>query len=361
MKKIIVLNPVGFIGGAEISLLSFLSFYRENVTVVIVPFEGRFTEELSKLNIKFIVIPAPDGFNEISRKKSGLSSIKSFLSYSKKISKILKRTDFDYIYSNGLKMDLLSILIGFKLKKKVFWHIRDILGIKYKIIFNFLSLFSEKIICNSDFTLSQFVMKNKVKKIYNPIPDYKIEEKLFNDNEFNIAIAGHLTSIKNIDIAIKAMVKLPDNFRLNIYGEEPYKTHTGYGEYLKKLVLMHELEKRVFFRGFVKNMAEVYSKNDLIISISSIESFGRVQFEALNSGKPVITTSTGFFHNKKTLKIPYVIDNRKIDEKTLADNIKNVFDNYEEYREKCKNFYMQIRDEFDSITINKKIAGVFNK
>ncbi|MGM0608500.1 MAG: glycosyltransferase [Candidatus Muiribacteriota bacterium] len=358
-NKIVVLNPVGFMGGAEVSLLEFLKYYREHVVTVVVPFEGDFTIELKNNEIKYFVIQPDKNFNRIHRKKIYFNNIISIITYSQKIYGLIKMLDFDIIYSNGLKTDLISLYLKFKLKKDIIWHIRDILNIKFKILFSVSSLLCKKLICNSEFTAKQFFFKKKTTTIFNPIPEINLK-KLKNKKRFILGMAGHLTNLKNIHIAIKSLTFLPSNYKLLIYGKEPYKTHSGYGQFLKKITKHFNLENQVEFHAFDTNIKNFLQQVDLVLCLSSKESFGRVQFEALSSNTPVITTQTGFFYNKKDLKYPIIIPLKNLNPDKVAEKIVKVRKNFYFYNKKCQKYYMKIRNEFDTMHINKKIEKVIN-
>ena len=363
MKDIIVLNPAGFIGGAEKSLIEFLNINPDRINLVIIPFHGMLCEELQNIGIEYIIVEPDDKFNEISRSSGKVVQFISFIRYSLKIYRIIKRRQFRYIYSNGLKTNIISILLKFLMwNKKIIWHFRDINSKYINIIFNILSVFTKKIICNSEYTLKQFFTEKGI-LIYNPIffnnkSSNTLQKKISKTKK--ICISGHITELKNIHIAVMALKYLDKDIVLNIYGECPYKTeNNNYKKFIEDIIFRENLENRVFFHGFKKNISEIYSNNDLLISLSKKESFGRTAFEALSYNIPVIVSKTGFFHDKNFV-IPYIIPINKLHAQYVASKINQVFNNYEDYCQKNIDFFVKIKHEFDTMKINKKIIQLFD-
>ncbi|MCK9224582.1 MAG: glycosyltransferase [Candidatus Muirbacterium halophilum] len=363
MNDIVILNPAGFIGGAEKSLLEFIKLYSNRINVVIFPFEGILCSELKKIGVEYKIINPDDDFNEISRTSGKLTQLYSFYKYSLKIYKFLKNRKFKYIYSNGLKTNIISVLLKILLyDKKVIWHFRDINSKGINYIFNFLSVFTKNIICNSEYTLSQF-FTNKAVLIYNPIffkNNYNIFKKknsMFKTKK--ICILGHITKLKNIHTAILSLKYLDKDYILNIYGECPYKTESmEYKKKLEKIIIDENLNNRVFFHNFNKNVKSIYLENDLLLSVSTKESFGRTAFEALFFNLPVIVSKTGFFYDK-CYDFPFIIPLNKLNPMFISEKIKIVFNNYTHYSKKNIVFFMKLKDEFDTIEVNKKIIKLF--
>ena len=108
------------------------------------------------------------------------------------------------------------------------------------------------------------------------------------------AYIGTLLTVKGVDLLIKAFSRVRGaNIALSIYGREDVEPH--YTKYIHDLA---EKDARIIFRGpFSRDKKEeIYKKVDVVV-IPSItnETFSFVAREALESGIPVIASSSGVF------------------------------------------------------------------
>ncbi|OIQ59001.1 glycosyltransferase family 4 protein [Neomoorella thermoacetica] len=103
----------------------------------------------------------------------------------------------------------------------------------------------------------------------------------------NLLIVSRLEKYKNIHLAIRAMPYLPDDYRLMIIGEGPYRP------YLEKLAANLDLKERVAFLGRLPNeeVYRWYKTCDLVINLSNLEAFGLNVIEGLAAGKPVLVNN----------------------------------------------------------------------
>lgn len=89
---------------------------------------------------------------------------------------------------------------------------------------------------------------------------------------------------KNLDTVLHALVQVP-NLHLAVLGNT---TGSPYPQLAQKL----ELERRVHFLGFRRDVAQIMKAVDLFVFPSHYEPFGLVVIEAMASGLPVITATT---------------------------------------------------------------------
>jgi glycosyltransferase involved in cell wall biosynthesis len=130
-------------------------------------------------------------------------------------------------------------------------------------------------------------LKEKVVMIPHPI-----DEVFFQKNnsfrswnkKLSLISVGKLIKLKNIDKVIRALAGIEFDFTYTIIGEGPEK------KYLQELVDAFGLEKKVFFIGFIphEKVKDELIKHELMIMPSYPETLGRVYFEAMASGLPVI-------------------------------------------------------------------------
>ena len=118
----------------------------------------------------------------------------------------------------------------------------------------------------------------------------------------------------------------------------PYLILVGEGELkseLKEYAIMHEIEKDVFFTGFMnqKELTQLYHLCDLFVLPSRFEPWGLVVNEVMNAGKAVITSDQ--VGSSKDLVQPgingYIYKTGDVGE--LSSAIGKVFTNRAKYQE----------------------------
>ena len=102
-------------------------------------------------------------------------------------------------------------------------------------------------------------------------------------NDFVFLCIGRLVAAKGIDVAIKAIAKLPVNCSLVIAGDGIEK------ESLTKLAIDLGVEGRVHFLGAVNNPEYIYSVSDAFLMTSRYEPLGQTILEAAATGLQIIS------------------------------------------------------------------------
>jgi glycosyltransferase involved in cell wall biosynthesis len=110
-----------------------------------------------------------------------------------------------------------------------------------------------------------------------------------------ILCVARVEPIKGIHDLIAAFSKVAKNhgdWRLVIVGS---LRNMRYYEYLKSLVKMLGLERQVTFTGMINDheLIQLYSESSIFVLPSYLEGFSIARIEALASGLPVITTTSG--------------------------------------------------------------------
>jgi glycosyltransferase involved in cell wall biosynthesis len=99
-----------------------------------------------------------------------------------------------------------------------------------------------------------------------------------------IGYVGRLHQVKGVDVLLKALVKLPGNYRLVLAGTGDQETA------LNSLARELGIEPRVKFMGFCKDVPALMAAFDIGVIPSRQESFGIVGIELMRMGVPVIST-----------------------------------------------------------------------
>ncbi|MFT5892838.1 MAG: glycosyltransferase involved in cell wall biosynthesis [Dokdonia sp.] len=125
-----------------------------------------------------------------------------------------------------------------------------------------------------------------------------IDESFFAENTkarpfslpFKLITVSRLIKLKNVDMVIRALSSFKHDFIFDIYGDGPEKDN------LEKLINELGLQEKVSLKGFINNdkLPSVFQDYNLFVMPSFPETLGRVYFEAMASGLPIIaSTNTG--------------------------------------------------------------------
>lgn len=158
-----------------------------------------------------------------------------------------------------------------------FWRF----GINKKIIFTGNSLFSAKVFKEEVCSSAEPIL------LYNPIDNNKFNPsgKLPTQNPVKIIYVGRLVAGKNLFKWIETahfLLKKGINATFELYGKGPLKLE------LEQEVRRLDLESKISFKGHQKDIENVYRNSDVLLMMSSLESFGNVVVESVLCGTPVI-------------------------------------------------------------------------
>jgi glycosyltransferase involved in cell wall biosynthesis len=149
--------------------------------------------------------------------------------------------------------------------------------------------------------------KDKISIIGYGLEKTKPQTSTLKTKEINLGFVARLHPEKGLQTIFKALPTLANQkpidliINLNIAGEGDYKTEL---QYLQKSLQIDEnwqLKNQVYVNwlGFIKDINNFYTKQNLIIFPSLKESFGIVLLEAWSNGKPVLTSDIAIFKHLK--------------------------------------------------------------
>jgi len=355
--KIVFLNPVGVIGGAERVLLAVMAALRSANSDLelhlIAGTDGPLVEKAQSIGALVTVLELPNAVNQLGdsalKGKRGVAALLKLLFRATKVlpalaqylirfRRSLLETSPDVIYSNGIKTHLLTSLASLG-QIPVIWHVHDFYGSRPLMarVLKFASssakvaiAISEAVAVDARATLPHL----PVKVIYNAVdidyfspegPQLALEDKPSSSNlqikpsnrPLRVGLAATFARWKGHDIFLEAAARVvsdrPDlNLHFYIIGGPIYKTQgSQFSEAeLREKAAVLEIEDKVDFLGFQSDMAKVYRWLDIAIHASTQpEPFGLAIVEAMACGKPVIVSEAGgaaelFTHNFDAVGVP---------------------------------------------------------
>ena len=363
MKKILHIISDTNIGGAGKYLITYCKNRNKNdfEVVVVLPKDSLLINELSKTKVKIIQI---EGLKDKSFDIKAISKLK----------KIFKEEKPDIIHTHAsLSARIAAKMLG-KIKIIYTKHcdFEPSSKFKYKIFKNingFLNkLLTDKIIATSERAkenlIYQGIDSNLIVTILNGTDGFKkfdnstLRKKLnILDNDIVIGYLARIEELKGHKYLIEAF-----NILVQKYKEKNLKLllmGTGsYEEEAKTLVMNLNLEDKVIFAGFVKDVESYLNIVDIGINASYLsETTCIALLEAMSLGIPQVATDVG--GNPKVIR-----DNqnglivKKADSNALADGIYNLLkDNY--YLSLKENCIKIFKEEYTSKIFAEKIEDVY--
>ena len=155
-----------------------------------------------------------------------------------------------------------------------------------------------------------------------------------NNEKYQYIFVGRLIPVKNLEFLISIFNKL--NKSLTIVG-------TGVlDDKLKKMA-----NSNITFTGFINNyeIGDLYTSHDVFILPSISETWGLVVEEAIYFGLPVLVSNAVGCQEEMVVEPKTGLVFSSNDKKSLLDAICNIEANINFYRQNCKDFNFQQRDQ----------------
>lgn len=316
MIRILYINPAGYIGGAEKSLLDLLDNlpperFRPLVALLS---PGPLEEALRARAIDCRLLPLSPALLGLSRGK-GKNSPGAFLAApfllppaAGRIGKLIRKEGISLVHTNGLKAHLLGTLPARFNGRPVVWHFRDLPGREgYGRLFRRLArVLPRRIIANSSAVKRQLGNLDRIRVVYNgvripPEPDEAERDRLREElglEKGTIAIGsiGHFAPLKGYEDFLRAIPPVLRRFpaaRFLITGDALYPAYRDYRQSLETSAKLLGLADRVIFTGARENPGEILAALDIFVLPSRSEGFGRANLEAMAAGLPVVSTNVG--------------------------------------------------------------------
>lgn len=228
------------------------------------------------------------------------------------IENIINKTKPDLVFTNSVVCPWAAIAANNTLTPHV-WFVREYGDLDHGRIFaqgrkktlEDVGVLSDLVIANSKALaahLSKYIDSKKVATLYHPFNLKEIRSKAsqkvtnpykYRDSLKLILAAGSLTGSKGISEAVEAVIRLNKNgfnCEICLVGRQDNKE---YLDEINQKITEQKIKDRVHFVGWQKNPLAYMKLADVGIMSSRQEAFGRVTFEYLAIGKPVLGTNSG--------------------------------------------------------------------
>ena len=316
--KILVLSHVSdYVGGAERSILQVLDVWKKEHDIelefILRKPLGSYVKELDKRNIKYYAVdytywsdsnPPRDVYRKYNTARRNSRAVLQ-------IEKIIQESQPDIVATNSIVAPWAAFAAHYQQVPHV-WFVREYgdldHGREFEIgrekTFQDIGNLSNIVIANSQTLAShvkQFVDPNKVTALYTPFDigelhkqsKIKVKNPFTTKESLRLVMTGNLAPSKGHLDAIKAVGEVNAkgySVELGIIGR------LGQDDFMKTLhaaIDEYDIKDKVHFLGYQSNPLSIVAKADAGIMASRQEAFGRVTFEYIAMGKPVIGSKSG--------------------------------------------------------------------
>lgn len=337
--------------GGQKSLLALIDNLDRDVFVpfLTVPYEGELKEIAIEKGIKVLVQPLP-GIKPANFFR--LKKIRDrFVDY-------VKENNISIIHTDSDKFAYFATFIARKAKIKVVFHARVAQSYKYdKLIESRI----DRIVGISEATKYRFkesIVEKKFSVIYNGVDcdlfsdiyeKSEVQAKLGMSSEnLNMLFVGQIKEGKGLSEIIEAAKKLKDlankKYKFYILGLE---SDEGNLESFESKILEYGLIDYFVFKGQQENVNEWLQASDLLLfpSHEGVEGMGRVPFEAMATGTPVIASDISGVNESVTDKVGILIEEKN--PSALANSIELLMSDKALYNNLSRNGRRRALEFFD--------------
>lgn len=325
MKRVVVIIPHMFIGGAErVALTHALSLRKANydVWLVIVIRQGSLVDEYQRFDNKII----------LDAKKVSLSGMATY--------KVLRKLQPDFVFSTHHTTTVLAACVK-RLPMLNFYHLARVPGSpEYEKKTHYYGTLKRKVfalgLMLSDLVIAQTQkMKNEINSVFgiymekihvldNPMDTNRLKRaKRMSFSRRTLVAVGRLHEVKGFDLLIKSVKILKAqgyNFQVLIIGEDK-----GELEMLNKLNFDQGTNYDVSFLGPKEDVLDYVISSDGFILSSRSEGTPNALLEALSLGVPCVVTRC-FDGVEKLIKDGYNGYTCEPNVFSLAEAIKSLLD-----------------------------------
>lgn len=321
--RVVYVTPVGFVGGAEVSLLELLrGIDRERFSREVVCLDpGPLVSRVQALGVPVRVIPMPRRIARLSLRgrRSGsrevLAAVPGSLTCALCIARHLVSARADLVHTNGTKAHLLGGVAARLAGVPVLWHARDFLGDSRieRLLCWAGTWLPRRIVANSGAVAASWTRRGcppgRVMAIHNGVDPARFRPEDAGASFRQalrippgvplVGMVGLLApwkgQIEFLEAACLVAQRVPQA-RFVIVGDEVYQTN-GHGNFagaVRERARELGLGDRLALAGYQEDIPSVMAALDLVVHSSTApEPFGRVLVEAMAAGRAVVATDAG--------------------------------------------------------------------
>ena len=311
-SRVLFLDHVGVLGGAELALLDVVRAYRHTSTVLLFA-DGPFRERLVADGVRVEVIDGGAALHGVRRETTRPSLEAAARACSLALHTARVARSHHFIHANSQKAFVIGCLAGALARRPVIWDLNDLLTPDHfshaniRLDVALANYFAVRVIANSHASAEALIARGgrreKVRVVYNGIrPEpfdlvtegdlAAVRRELGLGDAPTIGVFGRLAEWKGQHIALQALAGLPNVHLLFVgdalFGEEAYARD------LHAQAASLGVSDRVHFLGFRTDIPRLMRFVQVVLHTSiAPEPFGRVIVEGMLARRPVVATRAG--------------------------------------------------------------------
>lgn len=311
-SRILFLDHVGELGGAELALLDVARAYRETCTFMLFA-DGPFRTLLTGAGVRVEILESGKSLRAVRRETRwpGFAAVSQVAGLAWRVAQ--RARDHDAIHANSQKAFVVACLAGLLARRPVIWDLNDLLLREHFSRTNILvdvmlaNHMAVRVIANSRASADALVANGgdgeKVRVVYNgldPVPFDAVQESEIESVRAElglhgvpvVGVFGRLAEWKGQHIALAAIARIP-GVHLLLVGDALFGEQ-AYGDRLREETASLGIQDRVHFLGFRSDVPRLMRMVEVVLHTStSPEPFGRVIVEGMLARRPVIATRAG--------------------------------------------------------------------
>ncbi|MDX1546114.1 MAG: glycosyltransferase family 4 protein [Rhodothermales bacterium] len=345
--RILFLDHVGVLGGAELSLLDIAAHFAPEGTAVLFE-DGPFRERLEAAGVSVEILPAPPAFQGVRRGGGRGQDVRSLPGVARLALRVARRARrYDVLYASSQKAFVVAALAGRLARRPVLWHLHDLLSDAHfseghrRLVIRLANRWAARVVTNSEASARAFVeaggRADRIAVVYYGIPPAPFLQTpdvaaLRRDLGLGAApvvgLFSRLAPWKGQHVLLGAIEHLPSVHALLVGGA--LFDEDAYAARLRERAAAPALAGRVHFLGFRDDVAALMHVPDVVVHTSTApEPFGRVVVEGMLAGRPVVAARAG--------GVPEILDDERTgllvdpaDADALARALRRLLDDPEE-------------------------------
>ena len=304
--RVLFVNHVSRLGGAEISLLELLTFLdRERFPpCAAVPRPGPLAGRIREMRVPAHTLPLMrlrKTANPATLVRYGASGLVTTV----RLLQILRRSRIDLVHANSTTAHLYACLACRIARVPAVWHCRDLVGLGP--LGGALAGSAARIIAVSDAVAATVARHrhaaSKTVVVHNGVDAQRFSPRGpgapnafraglgIGPSQVCVGMVAHLVPWKGhrafLNMAQRVAARRPGIVFVAV-GDDQFGDQPGYASELQRAVQAPGLRGRMHLAGYREDIEAVYAGMDILVHPAECEPFGRTVAEAMSMGKPVI-------------------------------------------------------------------------